>query len=126
MMYLVSNPTHRGKAVRSAGGLLTVAAGTTASIDADWDPELVAKYRAAGLEVVSAEEGETTPSSDSDTTPASSRADLLRSLAATFPEGSEEHWMRDGRPQVAALNELLPEGAEPFSAAERDAIWSSL
>lgn len=35
-----------------------------------------------------------------------------------------EQYTRDGRPEVGPVNALLAEGVEPFTAKERDEVWS--
>lgn len=62
---------------------------------------------------------------DSNVDPAGSgssqeRAELLKMLADTL---DVEDYTKDGKPQVDAINDLLKEGDEPFTAAERDELW---
>lgn len=129
MIWSVHNPTHRTKAVSSAGGLEAILPGETRQFDEDWDQWTLEKYAAADLQLSrgAAEPApEPAPAEDSSTTSSSSRADVLVGVAAAFPEGDDDYWMRDGRPQISAINAALPEGAEHFTAAERDALWREL
>lgn len=48
------------------------------------------------------------------------RAQLLKSLASTL---NVEEYTAEGKPKVEAINDLLEEGTEPFTAAERDELW---
>ena len=41
-------------------------------------------------------------------------------------ELNDDEYTSDGRPQVDAINALLPEGMEPLTAKDRDSIWKSM
>lgn len=49
------------------------------------------------------------------------RAQLLRDVASRL---TKEQFTISGKPEVSAVNARLPEGVEPFTAAERDQLWS--
>lgn len=55
--------------------------------------------------------------------PAETRAQLLERLSAALVQ---EDYTEAGSPEVAALNRDLPEGAQSFTADERDALWAEL
>jgi hypothetical protein len=52
---------------------------------------------------------------------APTRLEVLLQLAAGL---AEDQLMDDGRPHVDAINAALPEGETPFTAKERDQLWS--
>lgn len=56
--YRVVNPTHRTKAIRAAGGLVSIKPNGSFLFPEkpDWDDQLVAKYEAAGLVLDAPEE----------------------------------------------------------------------
>lgn len=126
-MYTVTNPDFRAKAVRVAGGLLTIEPNKTVEVEADWDDWWLERYRAAGLEIT----GEGVPPADVSTDPSddpasskTDRASVLKDVIQGFPEDDDDYWMTDGRPQVNKLNES---GVKPaFTAAERDELWASI
>lgn len=49
------------------------------------------------------------------------RLEIMLDIADTL---NEDQFTGDGRPHVDALNDGLAEGVEPFTAAERDALWA--
>lgn len=49
------------------------------------------------------------------------RLEIMLDIADTL---NEDQFTGDGRPHVDALNDGLAEGAKPFTAAERDALWA--
>ena len=51
------------------------------------------------------------------------RAELV---AAVLEQVSIDDYTKTGRPDVDAVNRLLPEGEPPVSAEERDAVWAAL
>lgn len=129
MIWTIVNPTHRPKAVRSAGGLVVVAPGQTRSFEEDWDQYTRLRYAAAGLQLSSsAAEPAPEPGAEESpvTTSSSSRADRLRDIVAEFPEDDDDYWMTDGRPQVNMLNAALESGEQRFTARERDSIWAEI
>lgn len=50
------------------------------------------------------------------------RAQLLQDTASQL---SRRQFTQSGKPDVGAINALLPESVEPFTAAERDKLWET-
>lgn len=59
---------------------------------------------------------------DDDSGLSDERSSLFASLAE---ELGDDEFTSDHKPKVEALNELLEEGVEPFTAAERDELWGN-
>lgn len=54
-------------------------------------------------------------------------AQLRREAVADAIEQVDEgDYTKSGKPDVDAINRLMPEGAAPVSADERDAVWTEL
>lgn len=51
------------------------------------------------------------------------RLGLLRELNGQL---GEDDYTATGKPEVSALNNLIGEGVEPFTAAERDTLWITI
>ena len=64
-------------------------------------------------------------SNDDDNNPGSSDARLQRLIALSEDLGDDD-FTKDGKPEVNALNDLLEEGEEEFTAAERDELWKQV
>lgn len=62
---------------------------------------------------------ETVVQTDTTSTPKTEDARLVEVILAL----PEESFMADGRPEVKAINENLPEGINNVTAADRDRLW---
>lgn len=54
------------------------------------------------------------------------RKAVIRSAINALSDDDDDHWTNDGRPDVHALNDHMPEGSERVTAAERDDAWSAM
>lgn len=61
MNIIAKNPTAKGKAVRTAGGLTVIEAGKSLTLDADWTDEELARYTKAGLVISEVKEAKAKP-----------------------------------------------------------------
>ncbi|MFC0156523.1 hypothetical protein ACFFKB_00955 [Mameliella alba] len=58
---------------------------------------------------------------------AADAAQLRReAVADAIEQVGEGDYTKSGKPDVDAINRLMPEGAAPVSADERDAVWTEL
>jgi len=119
MLVRVENPAGRKKAVRSAGGFVVIGVGKTETVDASkWSEVERVRYEAAGL-VLSPENGESFAVGVDE----GNRASLLVAVIQNLPAGSVT---KDGKPEVDAINEMLPTDMDRVTANERDEIWADL
>jgi hypothetical protein len=49
--------------------------------------------------------------------------DRAKVFADAVAKLKKEDFTADGKPEVVAINRLLPDGVQAFSAAERDDLW---
>jgi hypothetical protein len=119
MLVRVKNPAGRKKAVRSAGGFVVIGVGKTETLDASkWADGERARYEAAGL-VISSDGEEPTETAVDD----QERKAIIVTLIENLPAGAVT---KDGKPEVDAINELLPMELVRVTAKERDEIWAEL
>ena len=108
--YLVLSPVQHARRRYEAGDTVKLTAGDAATLIAadvvadSTDTAADASPAPAG----GAEEG---------------REAALRAAIAGLEPGRDDHWTRDGRPEVRALREAS--GLDDVSAAERDAAWAA-
>lgn len=119
MLVRVKNPAGRKKAVRSAGGLIVIGVGKAETVDASkWSEVERGRYEAAGL-VISSDGTEPTEAAADD----QERKAIIVTLIENLPAGAVT---KDGKPEVDAINELLPAEMDRVTAKERDEIWAEL
>lgn len=54
------------------------------------------------------------------------REQAIRVAIGALDADDEDHWTADGRPDVYAINDMMPADAERVTAAERDAVWAEM
>lgn len=64
--------------------------------------------------------------SNDDTGNSGSSDERLSRLIALTDELGDDDFTKDGKPDVNAMNDLLDEDEEPFTAAERDELWKQV
>lgn len=119
MFVRVENPAGRKKAVRSAGGFVVIGVGKTETVDASkWSEVERVRYEAAGLVISSNGEESTVAAADDQ-----ERKAIIVTLIENLPAGAVT---KDGKPEVDAINEMLPTDMDRVTANERDEIWADL
>lgn len=103
------NPTNKSKAVKGPGQLVVIKPGDSYTAEVVWDKYMIERYKNAGLEI--------TGSND---------AMRYEAIVAAMASLDDEGRTNDGTPKVDAVNDLLPEGMEPITAEERNAIWDEV
>lgn len=96
----------------------TVVAGATVDLPESYGDHLVAELLA--IRASDAVEAEPVTGDDDD--------DLTREeIVAVAIDGLDDDGFTDGgKPKVDAINEAMPEGAEPVTGDERDAVWDAM
>lgn len=119
MLVRVENPAGRKKAVRSASGFVVIGVGKTETVDASkWTEVERGRYEAAGLVISSNGEEPTEDAADDQ-----ERKAIIVTLIENLPA---EAVTKDGKPEVDAINELLPAEMDRVTAKERNAIWTEV
>ena len=115
MIWVVTNPTDRKKAVKIPGDLLTINERSTVEVEANWSEAQIQRYTSAGLEILGKAESDSTDL----------RLARLLEIVADFPDKTQTtHWTATGAPQVMPLNLALGEDEPKFTAEERDDLWA--
>lgn len=56
----------------------------------------------------------------------SAERDRFNAIAEIIEMLGDDEFTTSGLPEVAAINDALPDGSEPVTAAERDQVWGAM
>ena len=113
--FTITNGHFRPKAFKVHGGIDTVAPGETKTLDVKGGltDEQMAELAADGV-VIKVADGDA---------PDGGRDGAIRTAINGL---GEDGYTEGGKPEVQAINAALPEGTDPVTAKERDAVWAAM